>query len=79
MPFVKRARPRLTLDQLRQLLMLVDDRSAPGAEVDVIPAHRVAEIDHKLADLKALRGELLRRLDISKQSTLAECRIVEAQ
>lgn len=45
---------------------------------DVITARYVAEIDRKLADLTALRGELVRRLDRCQGPTIAGCRIIEA-
>jgi len=77
--FIRRARDLgFTLDQVRTLLRLADDRDAPCAEVDAITTAHVTEIDCKLADLQALRGELVRRLDSCAGSTIADCRIIEA-
>lgn len=77
--FIRRSRDLgFTLDQVRTLLRLADDRDAPCAEVDAITTAHVAEIDRKLADLRALRGELVRRLDSCAGSTIADCRIIEA-
>lgn len=77
--FIRRSRDLgFTLDQVRTLLRLADDRSAPCGEVDAIASAHVAEIDRKLADLQALRGELVRRLEICSGSTIADCRIIEA-
>lgn len=77
--FIKRSRDLgFTLDQVRDLLRLADDRAASCAEVDVIAARHVEEIDRKLADLTALRSELVRRLDSCQRSTIADCRIIEA-
>lgn len=77
--FIRRSRDLgFTLDQVRTLLHLADDRDAPCAEVDAITTAHVAEIDRKLADLQALRGELVRRLDSCAGSTIADCRIIEA-
>lgn len=77
--FIRRSRDLgFTLDQVRALLRLADDRDSPCAEVDAIAVEHVAEIDRKLADLQALRGELVRRLDSCAQSTIADCRIIEA-
>lgn len=77
--FIRRSRDLgFTLDQVRTLLRLADDRDAPCAEVDAITADHVAEIDRKLTDLQALRGELVRRLDTCRGSTIADCRIIEA-
>ena len=77
--FIRRARDLgFTLDQVRTLLRLADDRDAPCAEVDAITTAHVTEIDRKLTDLQALRGELVRRLDSCAGSTIADCRIIEA-
>lgn len=77
--FVRRSRDLgFTLDQVRKLLTLADDRSAPCAEVDAIAAEQIVEIDKKVADLMALRDQLARRLDVCGGDTIAECRIIEA-
>jgi len=77
--FIRRSRDLgFTLDQVRTLLRLADDRGAPCAEVDAITTAHVVEIDRKLADLHALRGELVRRLESCSGSTIADCRIIKA-
>jgi len=77
--FIRRSRDLgFTLDQVRKLLKLADDRAAPCAEVDAITAANIAEIDAKLADLGALRTELIRTLDHCRGQTIGECRIIEA-
>jgi Cu(I)-responsive transcriptional regulator len=77
--FIRRSRDLgFTLDQVRTLLRLADDRDAPCAEVDALTATNIAEIDRKLSDLQALRNELVRRLDICAGSTIADCRIIDA-
>jgi len=77
--FIRRSRDLgFTLDQVRTLLRLADDPAAPCGEVDTITAAHVAEIDRKLADLQALRNELVRRLDTCRGPTIADCRIIEA-
>lgn len=77
--FIRRSRDLgFTLDQVRALLRLADDRSGSCAEVDRIAAANVAEIDRKLADLKALRAELVRHLDDCCATTIDHCRIIEA-
>ena len=67
-----------TLDQVRKLLRFANDPGKSCAGVDVIAARHVAEIDRKLADLAALHGELVRRLESCKGPTIADCRIIEA-
>jgi Cu(I)-responsive transcriptional regulator len=77
--FIRRSRDLgFTVDQVRTLLRLADDRDAPCGEVDAITAAHVTEIDRKLADLQALRSELVRRLDGCRGPTIADCRIIEA-
>lgn len=77
--FIRRSRDLgFTLDQVRKLLKLADDRDAPCAEVDAITAANIAEIDRKIADLGALRAELIRTLEHYQGSTIGDCRIIEA-
>jgi Cu(I)-responsive transcriptional regulator len=77
--FIRRSRDLgFTLDQVRTLLRLADDRDAPCAEVDALTEGNIAEIDRKIADLQALRTELLRRLEICSKDTIADCRIIDA-
>ncbi len=77
--FIRRSRDLgFTLDQVRKLLRLADDRDAPCGEVDALTAANIADIDRKLADLGALRAELIRTLERCRGSTIADCRIIEA-
>lgn len=77
--FIRRSRDLgFTLDQVRKLLKLADQRDAPCAEVDAIAAEHVVEIDRKLADLTALRDRLVRSLERCDHDTIADCRILEA-
>ncbi len=76
--FIRRARDLgFTLDQVRELLMLADDRAQSCAAVDEIAGAHLAAIDRKIADLTALRGELDRMLGSCRKGTVAECRILE--
>ena len=77
--FVRRARDLgFSLDHVRALLDLADDRSRPCGSVDALAREHVAEIDRKVADLTALRRELSALLSQCQQGTIAECRIIEA-
>lgn len=77
--FIRRSRDLgFTLDQVRTLLRLADDRDAPCGEVDALTAANIREIDRKIADLQSLRHELIRRLDTCAGPTIAHCRIIEA-
>ncbi|MDG2532549.1 helix-turn-helix domain-containing protein [Sphingomonas sp. HITSZ_GF] len=77
--FIRRSRDLgFTLDQVRALLRLADDRGAPCCAVDALAQAHVDAIDRKLADLQALRSELVLRLDACARETIADCRIIEA-
>src|SRR3546814_3461292 len=57
--FVRRSRELgFTIEQVRALLDLADQRDRPCAAVDAIAREPLAEVDHKLAGLTALRHEL---------------------
>jgi len=76
--FIRRARDLgFTLEQVRDLLRLADNPRESCAEVDVLAASHVAEVDRKIADLRALRTELVERLDSCRRSTVADCRVME--
>jgi Cu(I)-responsive transcriptional regulator len=77
--FVRRGRDLgFSLDEVRELLRLSDDRSQSCAEVDRIARAHLAEVDRKIADLRALGAELRQRIDQCQHGTVAECRIIEA-
>lgn len=76
--FIRRARALgFPLDQVRGLLQLADQRDRPCEAVDLIARQHLAEIEHKIADLHALRDELAGLLGCCGRSTVAECRIIE--
>jgi Cu(I)-responsive transcriptional regulator len=76
--FIRRARDLgFTLDQVRDLLDLADDRNRSCAGVDAIATSHLAAVDRKIADLQALRGELDRVIGSCRQGTVADCRIIE--
>jgi DNA-binding transcriptional MerR regulator len=77
--FIRRSRDLgFGLDQVRSLLELADDRSKPCMEVDALARGKLAEIDAKIADLSALRGELADLIGQCQQGTVSECRILDA-
>lgn len=77
--FIRRSRDLgFSLDQVRALLGLSDDRSCDCAGIDRIANQRLVEVDRKIADLRALRRELKAVIDSCDGGTVAECRIVEA-
>jgi Cu(I)-responsive transcriptional regulator len=77
--FIRRARDLgFSLDQVRALLKLSDDRNRDCAGIDRIAEAHLQEVDRKLADLAALRRELKAVIDSCDGGTVAECRIIEA-
>ena len=76
--FIKRSRDLgFTLDQVRDLLRLADDPRGSCDAVDEMAVLHIAEIDRKLADLQALRGEIV-KWGRSDATTIAECRLIDA-
>ena len=76
--FIRRARDLgFPLDQVRALLALAGDANGDCASVDVLAKEHLDEIDRKIADLTALRGEMSGLLASCKGGTIAKCRIIE--
>jgi Cu(I)-responsive transcriptional regulator len=76
--FIRRARDLgFSLDQVRELLGLADQRDRSCEAVDMIAGQHLAEVERKLADLSALRDELADLIGRCHRGTVAECRIIE--
>ena len=77
--FIRRARELgFRLDQVRMLLSLSDDRGKSCADVDEIARAHMVTVEHKIADLRALKRELSNVISQCGQGTIADCRILEA-
>lgn len=77
--FIRRARDLgFSLDQVRVLLGLADQKDRSCESVDAIAREHLAEVERKIADLKGLRRELDSLISQCRQGTIAECRILEA-
>lgn len=77
--FVRRARDLgFSLEQVRTLLDLSDQRERPCEAVDSLAREHRAEVDRKIADLQALRRELDSMIEQCQCGTVADCRIIEA-
>ncbi|MFC7738077.1 helix-turn-helix domain-containing protein [Roseomonas sp. GCM10028921] len=77
--FIRRARDLgFSLEQVRTLLGLADQRERSCEAVDAVAREHMAEVDRKLADLGALRRELASLIGQCSHGTVAECRILEA-
>ena len=77
--FVRRARDiGFTLDQVRELLRLADDRNRSCDAVDRVARQHLEEVERKIGDLEALRRELQGLIGQCHRGTVDECRIIGA-
>lgn len=77
--FIRRARALgLSIEQVRELLSLADDRGRSCQAVDELARVHLATVERKLADLTALGQELEALLGQCHSGTIAECRIIQA-
>jgi MerR, DNA binding len=67
-----------SLDEVRELLRLSDDREQSCADVDRIARSHLIEVERKVANLMALGVKLRQLIDKCQRDTIAECRIIEA-
>lgn len=77
--FIRRARDLgFTLNEVRELLSLSDQKRRSCEAVDSIARQHLADVDRKIADLKAMRTELDIIINRCGSGTMAQCRIIEA-
>lgn len=76
--FIRRARDLgFSLDQVRTLLALSDDRNQSCAAIDTIAKEHRVEVERKIADLQSLKTELDRMIDQCGCGVVADCHIIE--
>ena len=76
--FIRRARDLgFTLEAVRELLALSDDKSRSCEAIDGIARLHLTEVDRKIADLMSLRNELGRVIGSCQQGTVGDCKIIE--
>lgn len=76
--FIRRARDLgFTLEAVRELLALSDDRGKPCGAVDAIASGHHAEVERKIIDLIAMRDELQRVIGSCRHGTVGNCKIIE--
>ncbi|MBP2236423.1 MerR family mercuric resistance operon transcriptional regulator [Sinorhizobium kostiense] len=76
--FVLRARELgFSLDEIRELLCLVDERDRPCAEVRDVAAVHLAVVRAKIADLKRMERVLKDVVAQCGDGTLPECPLIE--
>ncbi|HEX6118995.1 MAG TPA: helix-turn-helix domain-containing protein [Dongiaceae bacterium] len=77
--FIRKARELgFSLDQIRELLSLSDQKDRSCADVDAIAVAHLAEVDAKIGALKRLRRELSGLIQQCHAGNVQECRIIEA-
>lgn len=77
--FIRRARDLgFSIDQVRNLLGLADQKDRSCETVDAIAREHLADVERKIADLKGLRRELDALIRQCHHGTIAECRILDA-
>jgi Cu(I)-responsive transcriptional regulator len=77
--FTRRARDLgFSIEQIRALLDLADNKEESCEAVDVIAREHLADVERKLTDLSALRRELASLIGQCRHGTVADCRIIEA-
>ncbi|KQQ86213.1 helix-turn-helix domain-containing protein [Aureimonas sp. Leaf324] len=75
--FIRHARELgFEIGPIRELLALAGEPDHPCESADRIAAAHLADIDHKIARLTALRAEVARMTDCCNHS-VAECRVIE--
>jgi DNA-binding transcriptional MerR regulator len=65
------------MDELRLMLRIAGHRDAPCEDIDALVRARLTEIEERIAQLTALRGELRGMLASHQHGTVADCRVVE--
>ncbi|MDC7684496.1 helix-turn-helix domain-containing protein [Asticcacaulis sp. BYS171W] len=77
--FIRRARDLgFSLDQVRALLTLSDDRSQSCAAVDVIARAHRDEVERKIKDLQSLKVVLDQVIESCHCNIVADCAIIES-
>lgn len=77
--FIRRARDlAFSIEQVRNLIGLADQRDRPCESVDAIAREHLTEVDRKISDLKGLWRELDALIRQCHHGTIAECRILDA-
>ncbi len=66
-----------SLDEIRELLRLVDERDQPCAEARAVAATHLDDVRAKIADLKRMERVLKEMVARCADGTLPECPLIE--
>jgi len=76
--FIRHARKLgFEISAIRTLLILQDDPSQPCATADTIAKARLAEVEQRLASLRALKTELEAMVEGCSHGHVGACRVIE--
>jgi len=76
--FIRHARDLgFEIDDIRALLLMYDEPQDACARADEIARRHLDQIDHRLAQLQALRGELERMVEEGQHGRICDCRVIE--
>ena len=76
--FIRHARELgFEVDAIRELLAMNAQPDRSCAEVDAITRRHLAEVERRIAQLTAMRGELQRMLGECDHGRVCECRIIQ--
>jgi len=77
--FVRRARALgFSVDEVRKLLKLADERKRPCAEVRVVAGAHLEDVQAKIADLRAMERVLRETVARCADGRRADCPLIEA-
>lgn len=77
--FIRRARDLgFTLEEVRALIGLSEQRGQSCGDIDALARAHLADIDRKIADLRALKRELTRVVESCDRGVVDNCKILEA-
>jgi len=77
--FIRRARALgFSVDEVRTLLKLADERKRPCAEVRVVASTHLKEVQAKIADLRAMERALRETIAKCANGRRADCPLIEA-
>ena len=76
--FIRHARELgFEVEAIRELLTLTSHPDRPCAEVDALTRRHVSDVERRIGQLVALRGELQRMLTECGHGRVADCRVIE--
>jgi DNA-binding transcriptional MerR regulator len=77
--FIRRSRQLgFSLDDIRELLTVADQRESSCTAVDAKLAKQLTQVQKRIEDLRALEAEMKRLLESCHGGSIAKCRIIEA-